>query len=250
MPSLLDVSTSIRATRVYLVSRELPFARELIRELVRARGALVGWEPATLRGLAAEFAAPALDGAGVRPAGDLALQAAADDALEATADALPVPLRRQAGSIGFRGAVFDAFSELRLAGVTPHQLASGAGEGSPAQALAPAYARYCELLGERHLADSADAFRAALQALPAALDEGSQIVIEPGAADVSGMPRAFLDALVDRGAIVLKSSHAPPDWTKLDVKWTLARAATPALEVRDALRHALHTGARWDEVEL
>ena len=231
------------------VARELPFARELLRELARERGALVGWEGTTLRQLAGALSAPTLDARGLQPADDLALQAAADDALDATASSLPTPLRRQVTSLGFRTAAFDTFAQLRIAGVTPAQLRAAARVGSPAEALAPAYERYCALLAERKLSDAADAFRAAIELLNGDATLDDVIVIEPGAADATGLPLALIEALCLHDAKVLTLNDSRPDWSAIGASLEFSRAASPALEVRDALRHALANGLKWDEVE-
>lgn len=248
--TLSEIAAAHPAASVRFVARELPFGRELLRELTNRRGALAGWEATTLRQLATEMGAEQLELAGFRRADDLALQAAADDAIDETASTLPPPLRRQLSSLGFRTSAFDAFAQLRMAGVAPSTLREHARSGSPAEALTPAYKRYCELLIERSLADAAEAFATAIHQTQSAEFAGVVIVIEPGAADVSGQPLRFVNALRADGAIFPALAETPPSFASPDLELVIARAASPALELREALRHALSTGAHWDQVEL
>jgi hypothetical protein len=250
MHPLIDALSSIAAAhpgaRVRFIAREIPFARETLRELARARGALVGWDGTTLRQLAGEYAAPELASQGLRGADDIALQAASEDALAGTQSSRPA-----GDSLGFRAAAFDAFGELRLAGVTPEKFREAASTaGSPAHSLVSAYAAYVSLLEQRKLSDAADAFRAAIAVASSASAGEGVIVIEPGAADLFGLPRIFFDGLMTHGARVLSAADTTPDWSAIPATLTIERAASPTLEVRDALRHALAAGLRWDEVEL
>jgi ATP-dependent helicase/nuclease subunit B len=250
LAALDDLARAHAGAPVRFVAREVPFARELVRALAQRRGALVGWEATTLRQLAGELAAPALDAAGLRPASDLALQAAAEEALDATAARLPAPLARQVPTLGFRVATYDAFAELRVGGVTPEALRAAARPGSPAFHLAPAYARYVALLAERQLADAGAVLAAAVTRAADATALDAVVIIEPVAADVSGLARTFVEALVARGAVVPAVPMDPPAWGAPGPEPRLVRAATPALEVRAALRDALANGRAWDRIEL
>ncbi len=254
MPTLIDQLAGIAAAvpigSVRFVAREVPFARETLRELARARGVLVGWEGTTLRQLADDFATETLDRDGFTRADDLQLQAAADDALDQTVSGFPDPLKRQVTSLGFRTAVFDACGELRMAGVTAAELALSARPGSPAHYLVPTYERYCGLLVEQRLCDAAEAFRRATDRAEHRGLAGATLVIEAGAADVTGLPRAFVEALTSQGAQLLTAPDAPPVWEQCTVPRHFYRSATPTLEVREALRRALADGLSWDQVEL
>ena len=247
--TLADIATAHPAANVRFIAREVSFAREILRGVARVRGALVGWEGTTLRQFADELATGTLDRDGLVRAADLDLQAAANEALDATAASLPGPLRLQVGSLGFRTAAFDAFAELRLAGVAPEALRDASRVGSPARALVPAYTRYGELLQERGLADAAESFRTASRRLEAVGIADTLVVVEPGAADVSGLPLAFAELLRAQGALFPTLVADRPDWTTLAITPEIHRAASPSLEVRDALRHALARGYAWNDVE-
>lgn len=241
----------LRRTRY--IAREAPFGRETLRRRARELGVLLGWEAVTLRALAQELAWPALAAAGVAVAPDLQLAAIADEALDAllAARKLPPVLAQLATTLGVRTAVWDAIGQLRVAGVTPTQLEAAARPGSAAAAMVPVLAAYERLLADRHLADPAAVFHAAIGALSASTAPfADRLLIEPGAAEVSGLPATFVDALAARGAERELAGAAEPGLTAAGAALSIMRAATPMDEVRHALRTALQEGLRWDEVEL
>lgn len=248
--ALSNLAAAHPATSVRLIAREVSFGREILRNVARTRGALAGWSATTLRQLAGELAEPSLRTAGTRSATDLELRAAADDALDATAGTIPAPLKRQAQSLGFRAAAFDAFAELRLAGISAAQLKTAARKGSPAEALAVTYDRYCTILRDQKLSDAADAFRLAVSALADSRIANALTVIEPGAADATGLPLTLVNALRTHGAEFPALNDSRPDWSPVAADVAIVRAASPALELRDALRHARSLGISWDSVEL
>lgn len=244
-------SSPLRRTRY--IAREIAFGRETLRRLARERGTLAGWETATLRSLAQELATPSLAAAGVTVADDLHLEACANEAVDALLDAgkLPPVLARLSATLGVRTAIWDAIAQLRMAGVSPGKLEAVARPGSAAATMVPVLAAYEALLAERHLGDSATAFRAAVQAVSAGTQPfADHLIIEAGATDDVGLRQELVDALVARGAEREAPRSAQPDFAAEGLELDVSRAATPIDEVRQALRVALQEGRRWDEVEL
>jgi ATP-dependent helicase/nuclease subunit B len=116
------------AEPVLVVAASLDAASDLLRTAALERGALFGWQRATLTRVAAELAGPALLAAGLVPAGRLAAEATAARVAEdlAGAGALGRYTAARTGP-GFARAACATFAELRDAGVS----------GSRLDALAP-----------------------------------------------------------------------------------------------------------------
>ena len=249
MPS--PTERPLRRTRY--VAREIAYGRETLRRLTRARGTLAGWEAVTLRTLASELAASTLATAGIAIADDVLLAALADEVIDAltAARTLPPVLAGLSLRLGVRTAAWDAIAQLRLAGITPEQLKAAARPGSAAAAMAPILAGYERLISERKIGDAASVFRAAIEAIVASTEPFvDHILIEAGAAEVSGLPASFIDALVGRGAEREPAGSAQPTFVAAELTLDITRAATPLDEVRHALRSALSEGLRWDDIEI
>ncbi len=192
--------------------------------------------------------------------------------------------------LGFRRAVIDAVLELRIAGVSPAELSAVATIGDYACELADILAVYEHLLNESGLCDSAGIFAAAIEELdrtpPDKRPLDHALFFIPGSSR-RGLRGQLIDRLVARGACVLRldrvvDAPAPsgvliapndgartsekktpllsfiaaaemPDATRVDQTAStvdLFCAASPTIELREALRRAAAEGLRWDKVEI
>jgi hypothetical protein len=257
---LSRISTALAAidqaqplTRKILVASDINWGREALLALARRSGGWIGWEPATLRSIAAELALVPLNRRRTRIAGDVELAALTDRALAQAVETGDVTSRfaALAGGLGFRRAVHDAVQELRTAGVGPRQLRERAARGTPACDLAAVLTRYEALLEGDALADAAAVFRAALEAFdveaPFVLD--GSIALAPDLR-MRGLPGRLASRLTERGATVLPPEPADAGIPEAVAELAIFAAATPTDEVREVLRRALARGARWDEVEI
>ncbi|MEO8140521.1 MAG: PD-(D/E)XK nuclease family protein [Gemmatimonadota bacterium] len=238
-----------------LVCQDVNHGRELLVSLARRTGGWMGWEPSTLGSIAHALAFTTLGRAGLRTASDLEIAAVADAALVAvvTGSGSRHRFADLTASVGFRGAVRDALLELRVAGISPAQLAAAAPSDSPAREIAPVLAAYEARLARARLVDAGGVLRMARDAFqveaPFVLPE--RVVLLPGLTP-RGLAATLFERLISRGARQLAapvaSSQAPhdPDQVALDA----FRAATPADEVREIIRRIRAEGRSWDEVEL
>src|SRR5262245_45170879 len=111
------------AEPVLVVAASLDAASDLLRAVALARGALFGWQRATLTRLAAELAGPALLAQGLVPAGRLAAEATAARVAEALAAAGTLGRYTAAREgPGFARAACATFAELRAAGLASTEL--------------------------------------------------------------------------------------------------------------------------------
>ena len=266
------VTDRYRLDRKVLVSRTLGEGRELLRALSRLRGSWIGWEVTTPRRLAMELVAPGLAAEGRELADPYEEQAAVDRALdEALRTQAHQSLRELAETPGFRRAVLNAVDALRLAGVDPARV--GAVGGRVQALLADVLVRYDGLLSEGGRVDTAEVLTRALGRLdgPGSPDP-ARVFLVPGLG-VRGAAGRLVEALLDRGAIALRSDpvvgldrppvvwEADPEPAPLsplsegrlepgDVELELFCASGPAEEIRDVLRRVMASDLRWDEVEI
>ncbi|MCU0625559.1 MAG: hypothetical protein MUF21_03605 [Gemmatimonadaceae bacterium] len=241
--------------RTLFVARDLTTARDQLDARALAGEDMLGWEPATLRTIAAALAAAPLADERRDACDDIALVECTGAALDGAiaARAIAPSWRAHAARLGFRDALHGALMELRGAGVGVamlHELP----EHAIAALLAATLARYEATLAERGLADPAHVTATALAAFddeaPFALGD-ARIVVQ-GGLRADGLAGALLDRLLAFGAA--REPHdtggdAPHDATR-GRDWTLRCAATPDDEVRAVLRDALARGLRWDAIEL
>lgn len=293
-PALLAALEAV--TRAHPVARkrflapELNFGRECLAALARRLGGWVGWESATLRSIADELAFVAMHERGCRVAGDIELGALVQAALDRAiaAERVSGRLTSLRGSVGFARALRDAVMELRIADVTPAQLAAVAEAGSPAAQLPAILEEYERLLHAANLADPAAVFALALESFareaPYVLD--GVTVVSP-VVPCRGIPGRLLERIVEHGARLLpieplagidvpaslvagRASREDPSGTpRALLAWvgatapppdemvdrTLASvdvfaAASPADELVEVLRRAVAEGWRLDDIEI
>ena len=235
------------------IAREITYARETAHRLVREQGTLLGFRPTTLRLLAADLAEDRLAAARIRQADDVVLSdlagAALDDCIRA--GALPPAVASQARNLGYRSASWDAVAQLRTGGISAADLERVATPGSAAAATAKVLARYEALLAERSLADIARTFSEAIaEVIASPALSAADIEIEPGAAEVSGLPLMLVQQLEAKGARRLPPDLDAPTFIQAGLDFDLVRAATPGDELRAALRSALAEGLKWDDIEI
>lgn len=251
LAELQQVDRAHATARKLLVGPTLNWGRELLTALGREQGGWIGWEPATLRGIAAELAFVPLADADRRVASDVEVAALVPEAVEAAVEGqqLSSRFRALAAGTGFRRAVQDALLQLRVAGVAPEAVRAAAGPGEPAHDVAAVLAAYERRLAEASLADAAAVFAAALAAFdveaPPVLGD-AVVVIAPGL-DVRGLPARLLARLLARDAIRLADAPAALPALPAAAMFT---AATPSDEVREVLRRALAAGAALDDIEI
>lgn len=283
---LAAVGHRVPVARKLLLGPDVNFGRELLHALARREGdGWIGWEPATLRRLAEELAFVALADRGLRIASDVETAALVQEALGDAAASASDDFRALADMLGFRAAVRDAVLELRTAGVSPGELRGAARPGTPAHELAAVLEAYEARLAGAGCSDAAGVFTVALEQFDAEAPFAlAGTVLVAGSVVTRGLPGRLLERILAAGAAVLPldrplglpaPSRAPstlaglPDEGEDDASLLaalhapeLARrdpgspdadffaAATPALELREALRRALAEGLRWDQVEI
>jgi len=251
--ALQHIGAAHLTERKILVAPSINWARELLRQLARRDGGWVGWEPMTLRDIADDIAFLSLSEAGKHAGTDVAISALVGDALDQAVEEHRLSSRagELAASSGFRRALKDAVLELRFAGIDGALLRSLTRPGEPAHDLAIVLELYTRLLIDAPFTDAAGVFAAALVAFEteAPLLLTGQLVLAPELS-TRGLPGELLRRLAAIGARPLVSPAGtdsggtptePPDFFL---------AATPADEVREALRRVVSEGLRFDDVEL
>ncbi|MBI4538432.1 MAG: PD-(D/E)XK nuclease family protein [Gemmatimonadetes bacterium] len=255
--------------------------RELLRALARAGVGWAGFEVMTPGELATQLVAPALASEGLGAADELDQRALIDGAIDATLTASAhLRLREMVELAGFRDAVWNSVQALRLAGIEPPDLERSvrADRVGKRDFLAGVLRRYVDGLAARSLVDSAEILRraAALVRQGARGFFSARFYLFPGLT-LRGRTGAFVQALVESGAALLEADAAvalpPPHaalWRKGPPGSALAYlhavdslpepgggtvldlfcAATPADELREALRRTLTAGVAWDDVEI
>jgi len=222
----------------------------------RRTGGWIGWEAATLRGIAGELAFTALGERDRRVATDVEIGALVSEAIDLAIARRAVGdgFAGLAGGLGFRHAVRDALLELRTAGVTAPRLRAATGPATPAHDLAAALEHYEEALVTSALADPAAVFALALERFdaetPFVLD--GVVVVAPGLT-ARGLPGRLLARLIEHGAGVLPDEPLMGVEALADtdaVTSDLFVAATPTDEIRELLRRTLAEGLPWDAVEI
>lgn len=271
-------------------AREHPFVRKLLvcptygvgREILRAVAASgeawIGFETTTPRPLAIERAGPEILAHGLTLIDDFDQQALVDEALDRALEPADAELRELGGGIGFRAAVLSAVRELRIAGVTSERLReAGIEDRRKRELLTAVLAAYEGSLADRKLVDTADLLRRAADSLGKRVGaDGNRVLLLPGLTR-RGLVGRWLEALIEQGAVTLPADPVtglePPArmiWSasasasRLSCLYSLENAeplvedatldffaaASPADELREALRRAAARGRRWDEIEI
>lgn len=211
LASLAQVTRDHPHTRKRLLGVDVNHGRELLLALARDLGGWVGWEATTLRSLADELAFVPLHARGLRIATDVELTALVTSALERaiTTGAVRDDFAAMTRHRGFRTALQDSLLELRIAGVTPRELAVAAVTGSPAQQLVPVLDAYEAVLAEAHVVDPAGVFQIALECFddeaPHVLDGVTTLVRTLSTRGVTG---ALVRRLIASGAVLLDVDRA------------------------------------------
>jgi hypothetical protein len=239
--------------RKLLLGPDLNYGRELLLALARATGGWLGWEPATLRSIAEDLAFVPLTSAGRRTADDVEVTSLLDRALdECLAEGkLHREFAEHAAKLGIRAAVRDAVLALRVAGADPEVVRRSTRRDTAAGQLPAVMERFELLLGRAGLVDPAGLFEAALDAFDAEAPfvlEGL-VVVAPGLRP-RGLAARLFERLGERRQILAEPARDGRLFGD-DVTPTLFHAATPADEVREALRRVLAVpGLTWDQVEI
>jgi hypothetical protein len=276
--------------RKLLVCRRLGEGRELLRWLTLSGTPWIGFEPTTPRQLATLVVARRLTEVGLRATDEFDELALLDGALDEVLAAGGGPrLRELAEGAGFREAVANAVTALRLAGIDAETLSRvplrDVGKRNALVGILDAYERRLEGEG---LVDGARVLRLANQELRtgAAQLPAGRLLIVPGH-DRRGLGGRLLELLVERGGVVLPSDEvvglARPQ-ARLTVESLASRRAVPLAylhdvaalvaeeragdsaddgadlelfaaasltdELREVLRRVIAAGLRWDEVEI
>jgi ATP-dependent helicase/nuclease subunit B len=255
--------------------------REMLRALARAEGRWVGFDVTTVRPLALEVAGPRLSSAGLVLLDEFQEQALVDELLdEALADTPEATdLATVSEGVGFRRAVRDAVSALRLAGVTPERVARAAWSSPSKRALiGRILRRHRERLRAERWVDTAAVLAAAIAAAEAGASLGAEVVLLVPGLGTRGLAGRFLATLQRRGARLLTAdpvagrapssvlwgepSDAPAERPSAEGSIEAGGAGVPpgslgffraagvTEELREVLRRVLTAGVSWDEVEI
>ncbi len=259
--------------RKLLVCSSMGEGRELLRALARHVGSWIGWEITTPRRFAMERVAPALAGEGRSLADPYTEEAAVDTALDAVlADPELAGLRELAETPGFRQAVVNAVTALRLASVDPARLSEGGGHAGVRRLLAAVLAGYHRELDGGDRVDTATVLGRALETLdPPDAPVAERMYLVPGLSR-RGATGRLVDALLERGAVPLRADPVTldppavvwepgPDPAPLSrltegvlggpgVELELFAASGPAEEIREVLRRVMAAELDWDDVEI
>ncbi len=213
--------------RKILVTRTRGEGKELLRQVVLGGQSWAGFEVTTTRPLAMKYAADELARAGTRVLDAFDEQALVEEAIDSlvAAGAGGASGSWFAGlseKVGFRDAVRNSLTVLRLGGIRAAALRDGRGGASRRQTLLCAVVeRFERMLDARNLADGAVMLETAIRvvdSLPEAPDAaagvpadvragvpaGVPVFLVPGLSD-RGLTGRFLRALERRGATVLRT---------------------------------------------
>jgi ATP-dependent helicase/nuclease subunit B len=242
----------------------------------------VGFEVTTPRPLALRLARPLLAAEGVQSLDSFDQQALLDEAIDgALANGPDAGLGELSEGVGFREALQEAVTTLRLSGLTPTSLRERyLRDGRKKLFLVRLLERYETLLAERRRADTAAILTHAIQVLgsggkilPASL--GVEILLLTPGLGTRGLPGRFLEALRGCGGRLIETDAvvglpSPPSWLweegepagalsflnevesapANDGRIEMFRAASITDELREVLRRVVDAGLPWDEVEI
>ncbi|HSH46557.1 MAG TPA: PD-(D/E)XK nuclease family protein [Longimicrobiales bacterium] len=281
LQSLEEATTSYPLERKLLVCPSMGVGRELLRALVVRGRSWVGWQVTTPRRLAIDMTGQDLSAAGLSLIDRFEERALVDGALdEQLARPGFEPLRELGEAVGFRDAVGNAISALRLAAVDPDRLnAAPASNPLVRDLLTGTLAGYVEALGEGARTDTAGVLHRAARAVRASeWSAPGRVFLLPGL-QRRGRGGELIGALEERGARPLRCDPVsgvtvpPAVWTPVEepaplspvmdprpgapgtdpatpLRLDLFSATGPAEELREVLRRAMDAGLRWDQVEI
>ncbi|MFN2431522.1 MAG: PD-(D/E)XK nuclease family protein [Gemmatimonadota bacterium] len=202
--------------RKLLVCRDRGEGRELLRALALRTGGWLGWEPTTLRDLAAELAFVTLADRGLRVLDEIELGAVTDAALDRIVhlQGERSRLRGVADAPGFRRAVAGAIEALRLTGWTARELRGFARRNAKLAEIALVLGEYEAELERRSGVDAAGQLGVAMEVFDAELPFlDARLVLSPGLG-TRGRAGELLARLREAGASLLDAEPviglAPP----------------------------------------
>ncbi len=267
--ALDELAHSQRTTRKLLVCNYAAEGRELLRALSLARRGWIGFEPTDPKKLANELVAHDIVRDGLRIADAFDLNALLDQAIDETmtrgGDGLPAEIRALADQVGFRKAIRRSIEALRLEGIdSPTLRCAHLEDLRKRNFLADVYGAYEQRLRFSRLADTAEVYRRAANALTRGtltLPRAS-ILLVPGL-PLNGLRGRFIEGLRLRGAALLNDDacgveaprfslapaavHRPIDVNRnIDI----FAASSPLHEIKEVLRRCVASGLHWDEVEI
>lgn len=266
--------------RLLLVAPTRGQGREILRSLARHRDKWLGLEVTTVKPLALELVGAELVQQGFTLLDEFAEQALIDDLLD---DALCVTrnsghLKELAEGAGFRTAIREAISALRLAGVEGQRLTfAGLGDQTKRRLLGTVLSRFEQRLTTERVLDTAQVLARAEQAVRDGAPFGADVVLLVPGLSTRGLAGRFLATLEKHGAsrlphdpvhglsapegVLWESADSPPGLlgTVYDsacrsvaepADVALFRAAGITEELREVLRRVVTRGIRWDDVEV
>ena len=282
---LARIASETGRRRKVLVARTRGEGKELLRQVVLGGQSWAGFEVTTVRPLAMKYAAGALARAGTRVLDAFDEQALVEEAIDrvlagGAGTAGGRWFTGLAEKVGFRDAVRNSVTALRLGGIRAAALREGRGRPSRRQVLLRAVVERLEkMLDTRNLADTAVVMKTATRAVDSASEGRGGVLLVPGLTG-RGLAGRFLRALEQRGATVLRTDPvvglrvpdrilwdaAPPESAgsllhlpgerdgveerAAQTRIELFAAGSVHDELRGVLRRVVEMGARWDEVEI
>lgn len=281
--SLARAATESPIARKLVVAPTRAAGRELLRRLSLLGDGWVGFEVITPRPLALRLARSAMEQGGLAALDAFGRQALLDEAMDA---AMPDPgsdVGALVDGVGFRERVHGAIEAMRLAGVSPDELATARlADWEKRTFLHRAFSSYEALLRERRRVDAAavfamgcDALDRAGSRLPDVLD-ADVLLLVPGLG-TRGLAGRLISELSRRGAKVLETDavvgletpepllwkptrqvrmrsylHAPHALASDldDPDTSFFRAASVHDELREVMRRIVERGLRFDQVEI
>lgn len=267
--------------RKILVARNRAEGRGYLRQVALRGRSWAGFDVATVRPLAMEYALPRVLSEGVNVADPFVEQAAVEAAIDG---AIAQGSRRFADlvdKVGFRDAVRRSVATLREGGVTAAQFGRAALDDTEKHVfLERVLVRYEAFLRKDKWVDTARILKWALEAMDSDMGAADRAVFLLPGLPKRGLAGRFVQALQRRGATLLRADPAeglsPPRnliWEPApaealgsglharsapgsrsggpsDFRIDLFSAASVYDELRGVLRRVLAQGARWDQVEI
>lgn len=267
-----------------LVATARGAGRETLRALARARGGWSGFSVTTLRPLAMRVALEPLAARGLRVLDEFEEEALIDEALDAALEGPAEMFGELGDGVGFRRAVRNAVSALRLGGVEAARVVARPGRDDARATLVRAVlSGFEDALEARQAVDAAGVFALGATALErGARPPEGRVLLMPGM-DRRGVRGRFLDALLSAGGEPLHAdpvpglaapagllwparpadAPAPPELDDLPLFQTAPAHPTPRArsvtffraagvheELREVLRRAMASGRPWEEIEI
>ena len=266
--------------RVLLVAPTRGEGREILRSLARHRSEWVGLEVTTVKPLALGLMGAELVEQGLALLDEFGEQALIDELLDEVLGMTPNSghLKVLAEGAGFRTAVREAISAVRMAGVEARRLDSARfGDSAKCQFLATVLRRFERRLATGRVLDTAQVLVRAEEAVCGGAPLGADVILLVPGLCTRGVEGRLVAALEERGARRLPNEpvHGLPTpegvlWQEADsppgplgalydsacqpvaepTRVTLFRAAGITEELREVLRRVVARGLCWDDVEV